>query len=166
MDDVSALLDELQTLVQDARAMPMSASCVVNRGEVLDLLERVRAGLPRELDRASAVLGDKEAVVAQGREEAERLLEQARQERGRLLEQSSIVREARAQATRLVDEARAQADAMREEVEEYCDKKLANFEIVLSKTLAAVQRGRDKLSGRSELSSLDDDRGPVTPLPG
>ena len=160
MEDVSSLLGKLTSLVQNARAMPMSASCVVNRAEVLELLEQLRAQLPRELGRASEVLQEREAVVAEGREEVERMLAAAREERERMVRQTSVVREAQAQADRLLEEARTQAHAMRVEVEDYCDAKLANFEIVLSKTLAAVERGRAKLSGRSELDSLRGD-GPL-----
>ena len=62
--------------------------------------------------------------------------------------------EASHEAVRLLQEARESAEARRTEVEDYVDAKLANFEIVLTKTLAAVERGRQKLSGRHELEAL------------
>ena len=55
---------------------------------------------------------------------------------------------------------------MRAEVEDYVDAKLANFEIVLTKTLRAVERGRQKLSGAHELDALRDDDEDLPPLPG
>ena len=64
---------------------------------------------------------------------------------------------------------RADADAeavrMRRETDDYVDAKLANFEVALHKTIAAVQKGRDKIRGRAD---YDDLGGPVddTPLPG
>ena len=75
-------------------------------------------------------------------------------ERARLVEKESVLREARAEAERLLTAAREQADAMRDEVEDYVDGKLANFEVVLAKTLAAVEKGRARLSGSSELDDL------------
>ena len=169
MDDdvqapVSATLDRLTELVQDARAMPMSASCVVNRTEVLGLLQDLRQQLPEALARASAVLGDRDGVVAGGKAEADKLLEAAREERKALLAKTEVTKAARAEAERILEEAQAQADAMRAEVEDYVDSKLANFEIVLSKTLGAVQRGRARLHGESELDDLADQD--LKPLPG
>jgi hypothetical protein len=153
-EDVRSLLERLTETVEQARAVPMSASCVVNRAEVLELLAQLRSRLPQELSRASAVLEDREAVLAEGRAEVDAMLDAAREERARVLAGGDLVREAQAEATRLLEDARAAAEATRVEVDDYCDAKLANFEIVLTKTLAAVQRGRDKLSGRHELDSL------------
>jgi regulator of protease activity HflC (stomatin/prohibitin superfamily) len=141
-------------LVEQARTLPMSASAVVHRDEALALLERVRASVREALDESLTVLGDREGVVAQGRAEVERLRAEAQAERQRLVEASSVHREASAEAERLLAHAREQAAAMRAEVEDYVDGKLANFEVVLSKTLAAVEKGRARLSGHSELDDL------------
>ena len=164
---VLALIDRLERTVKDARAMPMSASCVVNRADVLRTVEDLRRALPQVLDRAAEVLDDKEGVVAEGRSQAERLREEAEAQRTSMLSSTEVHRAANDEARRILQEAEQQADAMRLEVEEYVDAKLANFEVVLSKTLAAVQRGRARLHGESELDALgdalaDDDR----PLPG
>lgn len=162
---VVELLDRLTRLVRDARAMPMSASVLVHRDEVLGLLDDVRRRLPDELSRAAALLGDREAVVAEGRAQADRIVEQAMAQQKVLIDQTAVHKAAKAEAAQLLEEAREQAEAMRLEVEDYVDAKLANFEIVIAKTLEAVQRGRARLHGASELDRLDeadDDR----PLPG
>ncbi len=112
--------------------------------------------LPETITQAQEVLGDKEGVVEEGRREAEQIIAAARAERRRLLEQTEVFAEASHEADRLLEEARSSADLMRTEVEDYVDAKLANFEIVLNKTLAAVERGRQKLSGRHELEALGD----------
>jgi cell division septum initiation protein DivIVA len=151
------VLDELVRHVEQARALPMSASAVVHRGELLELLDRLRAVLPVALDRAHAVLGEQEAILAQGRQEVERMREQAREELARLVAASTVRQEAQAEAERLRGEAQQQAEAMRREVEDYVDGKLANFEIVLGKTLATVTRGRARLSGQTELDDLRED---------
>jgi cell division septum initiation protein DivIVA len=165
---VAAVLDRLTRLVQDARALPVSASCVVNRGEVLGLLEELRRALPEAMGKASEVLDDRDGVVAGGRAEAAQLLEQARAERQAMVTKTAVHKAAQQEARRLLEEAQSQADAMRLEVEEYVDSKLANFEVVLSKTLGAVQRGRARLHGESEMDVLspDEDRKPALPAAG
>ena len=152
--DVHAKLDELTALVENARAMPMSASCVVNRGEVLDHIDDVRRLLPDELTAAERLLQDKRAVVAEGRVEAEEILEAARAERSRMVARTEVMREATSEAQQVLEAARADAERMRREIDDYVDGKLANFEVVLHKTTAAVAKGRAKISGRSELATL------------
>jgi cell division septum initiation protein DivIVA len=152
--DVHAKLGELTALIEGARAMPMSASCVVNRAEVLAHLDELRSLLPAELDDARQVLGDRAAVVEQGREEAERIIEAAKAERGRMIARTEVMREATREAEGLVTAARADAERMRVEIDDYVDGKLANFEVVLHKTLQAVEKGRAKISGQHELDSL------------
>jgi hypothetical protein len=168
VDEVHTKLAEIAALVEGARAMPMSASCVVNRGDLLALVGDLESLLPETLTRAQEVLGDKRGVVEEGRREAEQIIAAAKLERRRLLEAAEVHAEASEEAERLLEEARISADAMRVEVEDYVDAKLANFEIVLAKTLAAVERGRQKLSGRHELEALGESHASFLdePLPG
>jgi cell division septum initiation protein DivIVA len=156
-DPLQDALDEVVRTVEQARRAPMSASVLVHRGELLEQLARLRALLPAELDRAQAVLGDREALVEQGRAEAARIVERAQREREQLVAETEVHRQAVEDATRLLEEAQASAASMRAEVDEYVDGKLATFEIALHRTLAAVERGRDKLAGRSELDELSGD---------
>ena len=152
--DVHAKLDELTALIDNARAMPMSASCVVNRSEVLALIDELRGTLPAEIAEAQRVLDDKGAVIAEGHEEAARLLESAKAERARLVARTDIVRDATREAEQVLTAARSDAERMRAEIDDYVDSKLANFEVVLHKTLQAVEKGRAKISGRHELEAL------------
>jgi cell division septum initiation protein DivIVA len=164
--DITAKLDELTALVEAARAMPMSASCIVNRAEVLELIEDLRASLPSELTVARGVLSDRSAVVEEGRLEAQRIIDEAEAERFKLVSRTEVVKEAAREAERLVGVARAETDRMRVEVDDYVDAKLANFEIILRRTLDAVEHGRDKIHGRNnELEALSDQRGAAEPLP-
>lgn len=162
MDAVHDKLDEVVRAVEQARTVPMSSSVMVHRGEVLELLSDLRTLLPQELQRASGVLDDREALVDDGRREAARVIEEAERLRDRLIAQEEVHRRAVEQAARLLDEAAERAAAMRVEVDDYVDGRLATFEIVLHRTLAAVERGRTKIAGRSGLDELT---GPDEPLP-
>ncbi|MEU2438466.1 cell division initiation protein [Streptomyces rubradiris] len=145
--DVQKKLDEIVSTVSGARSMPMSASCVVNRAELLALLEEVRQALPGSLAQARELIGDREQMVEQARQEAERIIESAHAERGSLVSGTEIARRAQAEADRILAEARKEAEEIRAEADDYVDSKLANFEVVLTKTLGSVGRGREKLLG-------------------
>ncbi|WP_329233294.1 MULTISPECIES: cell division initiation protein [unclassified Streptomyces] len=148
--DVQKKLDEIVETVGNARSMPMSASCVVNRAELLAMLEEVREALPGSLAHAQELIGGHEQLVEQARQEAERIIASARAERGSLVSGTEIAQRSQAEADRILSEARREADEVRAEADEYVDSKLANFEVVLTKTIGSVDRGREKLLGRGE----------------
>jgi hypothetical protein len=148
------LIERLAETVRDARSMPLSSSALVNRQEVLDLIEDLRNSLPTEISRARSILKDGEEVLDRAGLEAQRVLERARQERERLLSKTEIVQAAAREADRLVAEAESTAKRIRAEAEGYVESKLANFEVVLQKTLQAVERGRQRLAGRLDATEL------------
>ncbi|UNS99233.1 cell division initiation protein [Streptomyces tubbatahanensis] len=145
--DVQQKLDEIVATVDGARSMPMSASCVVNRAELLSLLQEVRQALPDSLAEAREVLGGREQVVADARQEAQHIIETAQAERASLVTGTEVARHAQQEADRILAEARREAEEIRVEADDYVDSKLANFEVVLSKTIGSVDRGREKLLG-------------------
>ncbi|MEV7774845.1 ATP synthase F0 subunit B [Kitasatospora sp. NPDC086791] len=149
--DVQNKVDEIVAAVENARSMPMSASCVVNRAELIGLLNDLKAALPAELAQAQSVMADHEQVVAGAQAEADRIIQGAHSERGSLISDTEVVRQAQSQADRILAEARAEVEAKRAEADDYVDSKLANFEVVLTKTLGAVGRGRTKLRGDSSV---------------
>ncbi|MEU3047126.1 MULTISPECIES: cell division initiation protein [unclassified Streptomyces] len=152
--DVQKKLDDIVEAVTSARSMPMSASCVVNRAELLAMLEEVREALPGSLAQARELIGDREQVVAEARREAQRIIDSAHAERGSLISDTRVARESQGEADRIVAEARREAEEIRAEADDYVDSKLANFEVVLTKTIGSVDRGREKLLGRGP--GLDD----------
>jgi cell division septum initiation protein DivIVA len=154
--DIQAKLDQITEMVEDARSMPMSASCIINRTEMLTLLDEVREMLPAELREAQWVIKDRDGVVEEGRRRAERIVAEAIVERDRLVTETEVLREAERAGDRIVGEARESARILQLEVDDYVDSKLANFEVVLHKVLTAVERGRDKLRGRQEIDDLAD----------
>jgi cell division septum initiation protein DivIVA len=148
--DVHDRLNELTATVRSAKAMPMSASCLVNRAEILDLLERLREELPGNLDHADALLSEREAVLAAGREEAEHILEAARGEREQLIEQIDVLVAARARATTVTTQARAESTRLLADADDYVDRKLSEFEVFLSQLASQVNNGRLRLTFRRE----------------
>ena len=128
-----------------SRSMPMSASVLVNREEVLELVEEAIATLPQELRHARWLLKEREEFLAQARREADDIIEAGRVRAERMVERTEVVREARRVAQSVVDEAEAAGRQLRHEAEDYVDQKLAAFEVVLERTLQAVQKGRERL---------------------
>ena len=83
-EDLLRILDELDTLIASARSMPMSASAIVHRQDALELIEKARKSVPRAVRRAEQIVTDADAVLAQGKAEAERIVLHAQEKAERL----------------------------------------------------------------------------------
>lgn len=149
--DTETLLRRVIEIVHNAKAVPLSASVMITRDEVLELLEDAVERLPQELRAARYMLREREEFLEKTQREADEILDAARSQAERMVQRTEIVREAKGTAQRIVDKARDDARRMRHETEDYCDQKLGAFEIVLDRTIKTVQSGREKLR--------------VTPLP-
>lgn len=167
MSVLEDLVRQLEEAVRSARNMPLSSSALVDRKEVLDLIELLKRSIPEEIARARAVIRDRDDVVERARTQAERVLERAQTEREQQLSKTEIVQAASREADRMVAEAEAVSRRIKAEAESYVEGKLATFEVVLQKTLAAVERGRARLGGRleqDELSSEELDEAHAGPI--
>ncbi|MEI7697146.1 MAG: ATP synthase subunit B/B' [Actinomycetes bacterium] len=153
MDSIEKLTAAI-TVVEEARGVPLSASCVLHRGEMLELLEEVRTALPQDLDSAQKVISARDAIIEEGRLSAEQMIAMAREDVSRMVEQTTIVQKARTEAAKILEDAREQGAQEKEEVEEYIDGRLATLEVILNKTQDAVSRGRERLAGAGDKDAL------------
>ena len=143
--DVEAILHQLLDVIGNARPMPLSASVMVNRDEVLEIIEAALGRLPEELRAARWLLREREEFLAKVQREGDDILDAARGRAERMVQRAEVVRAAQHTARRLVEEAEAESRRLRHEAEDYCDHKLAQFEIVLDRTVKTVQAGRARL---------------------
>ena len=157
--DIAGRLQQLQTLVEEAKSMPLSSSVLINRDEVLDLLREMQEDLPEEIKQARWIVKDREELLAKARADGEKIVAQAHEEQLRLARKEEIAKRAEDEADRIFTEAENKARTMRDEAEDYVDAKLAQFEIALrrileesqatsralAKTLDQVEVGRERL---------------------
>lgn len=154
MSVLEDLVRQLEEMIRSARNMPLSSSALVDRQSVLDVVEMLKRSIPEEIARARAVIRDRDEVVARAQQQGERIVERARQQREHLLAQTEIIQAATTEAQRLVADAQGVAERIRAEAERYVEGKLATFEVVLQRTLAAVEKGRQRLAGRHAAEQL------------
>ncbi len=154
-----AALDKLAQLreqVTHARSVPLSASCVVNRGEILALVDAVRDELPGAIEQANQVVQASDAKVAEGQTEGGRLIAEARARAAELASETGVAKAADEHAARVKREAEAEAEALRIETDAFIDSRMASFESVLHKTSSQVKTARFRLSERSKLDAVSE----------
>jgi hypothetical protein len=160
-----ARLEQLREMIASARSMPMSASCVVNRAEVLRAIDDIVSSLPAELDEARDVISEQRSRIEVGRAEADRIIAEAHQHALQQAGHSAQVRVAEEQAARIVADAKAEAEALKREVDLFIDSRMAGFESVLAKTSSQVRTARKRLAERNGDEPEEDRRPRATELP-
>ncbi len=115
--------------------MPLSASSMISKDEVLELLDEALTQLPEELRAARWLLKEREEYLARVRHEGDEILDQARSRAERMVARTEVVKAAETRAYQIMDTAEAEARRLHHEVEDFCDQKLASFEIVLERTM-------------------------------
>jgi cell division septum initiation protein DivIVA len=150
LSDTERLLNRLLDIIESARPVPLSTSAMINREEVMALLEQALDAVPRDVKESRWLLKEREGFLAKAQSEADEILGAARAWPGRMVERSELVKAAEARAARIIEDAEAQARRLRLEVEDYCDQKLGSFEIVLERTQRLVAQGRERLQLRSQ----------------
>jgi F0F1-type ATP synthase membrane subunit b/b' len=149
------IIEQILIEIAEARSVPLSRDgALVNRQEMINLLNELKKKLPEDILQANQLLDNKEAVMEEGRMAGQVVIEQAKAEANRLISQTEIVQAATQRAQEILQQVDQELNSMRNETDEYIDARLANFEITLNRTLLAVRRGREKISGKSLFNDL------------
>ena len=145
---VAERLAALRETLDGARTMPMSSSVVINKLDLVALLDGLEDSVAQALAEAREVLRRRDELLSAGESEVEGMLRDARLERDRLVADTEVFHSALREADRIRTEAAEDSRALREDAESYVAERLAAFEGTLDSTLEAVRRGRDKLTAK------------------
>jgi cell division septum initiation protein DivIVA len=148
--DVLVLIDKLDDLVHNAKQVPLTDQVRVDKEEIYDLLDQMRATIPEEIKQARWIVKERQEMLAEAKREAERILSEARERQDQLISDQEITRESERAAEDIIEDARAREREIRLGAEDYADDVLHSLEENLSKFISAVQRGRDRLAGRDD----------------
>jgi chromosome segregation ATPase len=149
--DVLVLIDKLDDLIHNARPVPLTDQVRVDREEIYDLLDQMRATIPEEIKQARWIVKERQEMLAEAKREAERVVKEARDQQARLTSDEEVYKQAERAAEEILEDARETERQIRLGAEEI----LSTLEVNLQKFLAAVQRGRDRLAGREEEAPVE-----------
>jgi cell division septum initiation protein DivIVA len=134
------LVNSLYETIQDAKSLPLSSEkCVIEREQVLDILDEIRANMPSDLKMAKEIVEKRNAIIASGKKEAESLRTKAEEYVRKTVSESAVVAQANAQARDIITEAEKQAGQLRLSTQQYCEGKLNDLEGTTAEALAEIQ---------------------------
>jgi cell division septum initiation protein DivIVA len=148
--DILNLVDRLEELFNESRAIPLTNNVVVDEDRMLDLIDQMRVAIPEEVKKAQKLLAERDRTLAQAQEEAKRTLQMAREKSDDMVERDSIVSAAEARREEILAQAQLDAEATRKEADEYVLGVLTNLEMEMERLLNQVRNGIRALMQQQE----------------
>ena len=139
--DILHLIDRLEELFNESKVFPLTRNVMVDEDKMLDIIDQMRIAIPEEVKKAQQLLAQKDRVMAQAQEEANRTVEIARQKADDLVHRDMIVQEAQRRAEQIVAQARLDAEATRRDADDYVMDALDHLQGELEKLTNQVRNG-------------------------
>ncbi len=139
--DILHLVDRLEELFNESRSVPFTQSVMVDENRILDIIDQMRVSIPEEIKKAQQLLAQRDRIMAQAKEEADRTIAIAREKSGELVERDAIVEAARARAEQIMEQARLENEKTKRDADEYVLQSLTSVEAELDRILAQVRNG-------------------------
>lgn len=139
--DILQLIDRLEELFNDAKAVPFTHNVVVDEDKMLELIDQMRITIPEEVKKAQQIVAQRERVMAQAQEESNRTLQIARDKADQLVQKDIVTQEAQRRADQIVSQARAEAEAIRADADNYVLDTLMQLQDQIAKLSNQVNNG-------------------------
>ena len=166
--DILHLVDRLEELFNNSSSLPLTKKVIIDEEKLLDLIDQMRLAIPDEIKKAQSINNQKERIIAQSHEEANRTVSLAREQSEKLVSKDAIVQEAKIIADDIIKRARDETELIKKEADQYAVDSLDHLEIELSKILTQVRNGmmtlKDNQTTKENVPEQDKDNSPIIPL--
>lgn len=148
--DILHLIDRLEELFNESRPIPFTHNVIVDEDRMLDLIDQMRVAIPDEVKKAQQLLVQRDRILAQAQEEANRTVALAREKSEQLTERDSIVQSAQTRYDQILAQIREEAEITRREADRYVVETLSNLEAQLERFMTEVRNGISMLQEKKE----------------
>jgi cell division septum initiation protein DivIVA len=144
--DILHLVDRLEELFNESRPIPLTHNVVVDEDRMLEIIDQMRISIPDEVKKAQQVLAQRDRVLAQAQEEANRTIALAKKNADDVVARDAIVEASQARAEQILAQARADAELIRREADDYIVESLGAIEAELLRLVNQTRNGIAKLT--------------------
>lgn len=144
--DILHLVDRLEELFNESRPIPLTHNVIVDEDRILEIIDQMRISIPEEVKKAQQVLAQRDRILAQAQEEANRTIALAKQKAEELMARDAIVQAAQARAEQILAQARSDGEAIRRDADDYILESLGALEAELNRLVLQARNGISKLT--------------------
>jgi len=151
--DILHLVDRLEELINSSRSVPFTHTIIVDEDRILELIDQMRVSIPEEVKKAKKIIGEAERIKADAKEEADRTVAQAREQSAVLVEREPLIAATQTRADQMLQQARMNADAIQNDADQYVVESLSDLEAHLLKVLNQVRNGIERVKTERAVGS-------------
>jgi hypothetical protein len=155
--DILHLVDRLEELFNESRPIPLTHNVIVDEDRILEIIDQMRISIPEEVKKAQQVLAQRDRVLAQAQEEANRTIALAKQKAEEMVARDAIVQAAQARSEQIIAQARADGEAVRRDADDYILEALGSLENELNRLIQQARNGIAKLTAERQRTLLEQD---------
>lgn len=155
--DILHLVDRLEELFNESRPIPLTHSVIVDEDRILEIIDQMRISIPEEVKRAQQVSAQRDRVLAQAQEEANRTINLAKKKAEEEVSGDTITQAAQSRSEQIIQQARIDAESIRGEADEYVIETLTALESELTRLLTQTRNGIAKLNAERQRARLEDE---------
>ncbi len=141
----------------ESRPIPFTHNVVVDEDRILEIIDQMRISIPEEVKKAQQVIAQRDRVLAQSQEEANRTVNLAKQKADEVISRDAVSQAAQARAEQIIEQARADAEGVRRDADEYVIESLGALEAELTRLLTQARNGIAKLTAERQRRLPQDD---------
>ncbi len=139
--DILHLVDRLEELFNESRSVPFTHSVIVDEDRMLDIIDQMRVSIPEEIKKAQQLLAQRDRILAQAQEEANRTIALAREKGDSMTERDAIVQAAQARGEQIIAQARVEVEVTKRDGDQYVMETLTSLEMEMERILGQVRNG-------------------------
>lgn len=143
--DILNLLEKIEDIIEEASKFPLSNKVMIDKEEILEVINEIRLKLPDEINRASWVAKERQRILNEAQSEADELIEKVKEQQGYLIEENEITKQAQKYAEQLVQEAEKRATEMKIGAYNYSDEILSKLQDKIREINIIIEKNRDVL---------------------
>ena len=122
------LLDELEDLIEEAMAVPLTNKVVLEAEEIFAIVKDIRLSLPDDMQQAKWIRDERDRILAEAKVEYERIIREAKKQADYLVETDDITKRATKLANEIVEDAEVNARLLKMKTYDYVDKMLYDMQ--------------------------------------
>ena len=155
--DILNLVNKLEELFSQGRSLPFTHNVILNEDQMIDLIDQMRISIPEEIKRSQQILAQRDRILAQAKDEHDRMLEIANEKREQLISSHEITLEANNRAKQIISQAQTEAEVIKQEADKYALESLKKLEVEMDRSMAQVRNGIKALEYETGVSDETDD---------
>lgn len=148
--EILELIDALEDSIEKGLNIPLAGKCMLDKDELLDLIQEIRLKLPDDLKQAKWVKDERQRILLEAQKEANDIIKSTEDKIISMINENEITKRAKEKAEEIITAATKRSKEIKLGTRQYADDVLADMEQIMEKTLQTLRSNRIALHEKAE----------------